>query len=164
MFLKFSGGFLFCFLEFTRKNPYKLLFTHVFMNSYKEMLDEAYKTVVRTEVAERFEIPKVKGHHAGVRTVINNFGQIANHLGREGGHFSKALARSLASSSEIQGDRLTLSRKLTSKDVNSKIKDYVKEFVLCSKCKKPDTELIEEKGKSFIHCLACGNKREVHKI
>jgi len=74
------------------------------------------------------------------------------------------LAKSLASSSEISGDRLTLSRKLSSKDVNAKIEDYVKEFVLCSKCKKPDTELLEEGGKSFIHCLACGNKREVHKI
>jgi translation initiation factor 2 subunit 2 len=134
------------------------------MANYEEMLDEAYKTVVRTEVTERFEVPKVKGHHAGVRTIIDNFGQIADYLGRDRNHFVKALAKSLASSSEIQGDRATLSRKLASKDVNNKVEDYVKEFVLCAKCKKPDTELVEEKGKSFIHCLACGNKREVHKI
>jgi translation initiation factor 2 subunit 2 len=149
---------------FTRKNPYKGRFTRVFMASYEQMLDEAYKSVVRTEVAERFEIPNVKGHHMGVRTVIDNFGQIANHIRRETGHFAKALGRSLASSADVQGDKLTLSRKLSSKDVNVKIEDYVKEFVLCNKCKKPDTELIEEGGKSFIHCLACGEKREVHKI
>jgi len=134
------------------------------MTNYEEMLDEAYKTVVRTEVAERFEVLKVKGHHAGVRTVVDNFGAIANHIRRETGHFSKALAKSLASSSEVAGERLTLSRKLSSKDINKKVEDYVKEFVLCKKCTKPDTELVEEKGKSFIHCLACGNKREVHKI
>jgi translation initiation factor 2 subunit 2 len=134
------------------------------MASYEEMLDEAYKTVVRTEVAERFEVPKVKGHHAGIRTVIDNFGQIVGHIRRDSGHFAKALAKSLASSSEIKGERLTLSRKLSSKDINVKISDYVREFVLCRKCKKPDTELIEEKSKSFIHCLACGEKREVHKI
>lgn len=134
------------------------------MATYEEMLDEAYKTVERTEVAERFEIPKVKGHHAGIRTIIDNFGQIVSHIRRDANHFAKALAKSLASSSEISGDRLTLSRKLSSKDVNAKVEDYVKEFVLCAKCKKPDTELMEEGGKVFIHCLACGNKREVHKI
>jgi putative translation initiation factor aIF-2 beta subunit len=134
------------------------------MASYEQMLEEAYENVVRTEVAERFEVPKVKGHHAGVRTVIDNFGQIVSHIRRDANHFAKALAKSLASSSEIKGDRLTLSRKLSSKDVNAKVDSYVKEFVLCAKCKKPDTELVEEGGKSFIHCLACGNKREVHKI
>ena len=134
------------------------------MANYDEMLEEAYKKVVRTEVAERFEIPKVKGHHAGIRTIIDNFGQIVSHIRRDAGHFSKALAKSLASSLKIKGDRLILSRKLSSKDINQKIEDYVNEFILCSKCKKPDTELIEEKGKCFVHCLACGNKREVHKI
>ncbi len=134
------------------------------MATYEEMLDAAYESVVRTEVAQRFEVPKVKGHHAGIRTIIDNFGQIVNHIRRDSSHFSKALAKSLASSSEISGDRLTLSRKLSSKEVNQKIEDYVKEFVLCRKCKKPDTELLEEGGKSFIHCLACGEKREVHKV
>jgi putative translation initiation factor aIF-2 beta subunit len=134
------------------------------MKSYEEMLNDAYKKVTRTEIAERFEIPKVKGHHAGVRTIITNFNQIVAHIRRNADHFTKALAKSLASSFETKGERLILSRKLSSKEINQKIEDYVKEFVLCAKCKKPDTELIEEKGKTFIHCLACGNKREVHKI
>ena len=72
--------------------------------------------------------------------------------------------KELASQGEIKGDRLILSRKLASKDINAKIEKYVNRFVLCPKCEKPDTELSEEGGKTFLRCLACGEKQEVHKI
>ena len=39
-----------------------------------------------------------------------------------------------------------------------------KKLSTCPKCKKPDTELEEDKGKAFLRCLACGEKHEVHKI
>jgi len=76
----------------------------------------------------------------------------------------KFLTKELASSGELKGDRLILSRKLPSKEVNEKIERYVNRFVLCPKCKKPDTELEEDKGKAFLRCLACGEKYEVYRI
>jgi translation initiation factor 2 subunit 2 len=134
------------------------------MVGYEDMLDEAYKNVEVTEEVSRFEIPKVQGLHSGTKTILSNFGQIVSHIRREPSHLSKALSKDLASQGEIQGDRLILSRKLSSKDVNEKIGKYVNEFVICPKCKKPDTELKEDGNKVFLHCLACGEKREVHKI
>jgi len=50
---------------------------------------------------------------------------------------------------------------LNSAKVNDKIESYVKEFVLCTECKKPDTEIITEKGIKFKHCLACGAKSPI---
>ena len=133
--------------------------------NYEELLNEAYETVeVNEEKTERFEVVKVKGHHEGTKTIISNFGQIASHIRRTPAHLLKFLGKELASQGEISGDRLILSRKLPSKDINEKIEKYVREYVVCPKCKKPDSELKEDGGKTFMHCLACGEKREVHRI
>jgi len=146
-----------------RINSYKGGFHKDFMD-YESLLEEAYENVEATSESDRFEILKVKGHHEGIRTVISNFGQVATSLRRAPEHLLKFLTKELASSGEIKGDRLILSRKLSSKDVNEKIEKYTNKFVLCQKCKKPDTELSEESGKSLLRCLACGEKYEVHKI
>ncbi|MFH1521572.1 MAG: translation initiation factor IF-2 subunit beta [archaeon] len=132
--------------------------------NYEALLDEAYKNVKATIECGRFEILKVKGHHEGTRTIISNFMQVAMCVRRTPEHLLKFLTKELASSGEIKGDRLILSRKLSSKDINEKIERYVNRFVLCPKCKKPDSELNEEGGKVFLRCLACGEKREVQKI
>ena len=58
------------------------------MDDYKKLLQEVRKNLPEHIFQkERFEIPKVKGHIQGNRTVISNFLQIASTLGREpGGH------------------------------------------------------------------------------
>ena len=132
--------------------------------SYEDLLDEAYENVEVSSESERFEIVKVQGHHEGVRTVISNFGKVAACLRRDSPHLLKFLGKELGIQGEIKGDRLILSRKLSSKDVNAKIEKYAKGYVICPKCGKPDTELDEESGKLFVRCLACGNKNEVHKF
>ncbi|MCH7850656.1 MAG: translation initiation factor IF-2 subunit beta [Nanoarchaeota archaeon] len=131
---------------------------------YESLLEEAYENVTAVELCERFEVLGVKGHHEGVRTVITNFLQVAACIRRPAAHLMKFLSKELASSAEVSRDRLILSRKLSSKVVNKKIEKYVNLFVLCSNCKKPDTELNESGGKMYLRCLACGNKVEVHKI
>ena len=132
--------------------------------NYETLLDKAYENVKTTVECGRFEILKVKGHHEGTRTVISNFMQVAMCVRRTPEHLLKFLTKELASSGEIKKERLILSRRLPSKDINEKIERYVNQFVLCPKCKKPDTELNEEKGKMFLRCLACGNRQEVQKI
>lgn len=134
--------------------------------SYEDLLDEAYEKVEVNEEAcdGRFDILKVKGHHEGVRTVISNFLRVAECLRRRPEHLLKFLGKELGIQGEISRDRAILSRKVSSKDVNSKVEKYAKIYVICGKCGKPDTELDDESGKMFVRCLACGDKREVHKI
>lgn len=131
---------------------------------YETLLNEAYENVEATEEVERFEILKVKGHHEGTRTILSNFAQVVANIRRSPEHLLKFLSKELASQCEVKGDRLILSRRLASKDINDKIEKYVNKFVLCPKCAKPDTELSEEGNKAFLKCLACGEKYEVHKI
>ena len=130
---------------------------------YDKLLDQAYKEVkqVSAKDSERFEIPKIEGYFEGKKTLLTNFTQIANHLRRNPEHLQKFLLRELATSGNIEGDRLVLNNKVPSAKINQKVEEYVKEFVLCKECKKPDTELTKEDRLTFIHCLACGAKHAV---
>lgn len=132
------------------------------MTEYEKLLEDAYGKIKTTDKTnDRFEIPKIEGHFEGRKTILTNFSQIAAHLRRKPEHFQKFLLKELAASGQREGDRLVLNIKVPSEKINKKIEDYVKEFVLCRECKKPDTELIREDRISFVHCLACGAKHSV---
>ena len=136
------------------------------METYEQLLEKAYKKVKVVQTSsERFEIPKVEGMVSGKNTIITNITPIANYIRRPLEHLAKSLQKELAVSGKIENGRLILNTKLNSEKVNEKIQSYTKEFVICPECKKPDTEIISEKGIKFKHCLACGAKSPIkHKI
>ena len=109
----------------------------------------------------RFEIPKVKGHVQGNKTIISNFKQIAETLGRKTSHLLKFILKELATPGELKPKGLILGRKVPSSMVNSKIRDYAEKFVLCPACGKPDTKLIEENKILKLKCTACGGETRV---
>ncbi len=126
---------------------------------YEQLLTEAYKEVkVAAASSKRFEIPKVKGMVNGKNTIVTNILEIASYIRRPVEQLAKFLQKELATPGKIENNRLILNAKLNSNKINEKIELYVKEFVLCHECKKPDTEIISEKGIKFKHCLACGAK------
>ncbi|MFH1503468.1 MAG: translation initiation factor IF-2 subunit beta [Candidatus Diapherotrites archaeon] len=132
------------------------------MENYEKLLDEAYTKVKVVEGREgRFEIPKIEGHIEGKKTILTNFMQIASYLRRDVEHFQKFILKELATSGQKEGDRLVLNNKIPSAKINSRIEQYIKEFVICKECGKPDTELKRENRLTFLHCLACGAKHPV---
>jgi translation initiation factor 2 subunit 2 len=132
------------------------------MEDYEKLLDETYEKIKPiSHSGERFEIPKIEGHLEGTKTILTNIPQIVSYLRRDQDHFVKYLLKELATSGTIKNNILILQRKINSQKINEKIEDYIKEFVTCSQCGKPDTELLKDKGFLFIHCLACGAKHSV---
>lgn len=132
------------------------------MESYEELLDLAYKNLKPIEKSkERFEIPKIEGHIEGTKTILTNLQNISSYLRRNQEHLLKYLLKELATSGSIKNNRVILQRKISSQKINEKIENYSREFVICVQCSKPDTEIIKEKGFSFLHCLACGAKHSV---
>ncbi|HKL23961.1 MAG TPA: translation initiation factor IF-2 subunit beta [Candidatus Nanoarchaeia archaeon] len=125
---------------------------------YEKLLDNAYEKVEKTDEGGkgRFEIPKIEGHFQGKKTVLTNFFQISSFLGRSGEHFQKFISKELATSGYKSGERLILNNKIPRDKINKKIDEYVKEFVICRECGKPDTEIIKKGKISYVHCLACG--------
>ncbi|MEM2713669.1 MAG: translation initiation factor IF-2 subunit beta [Candidatus Pacearchaeota archaeon] len=131
---------------------------------YEEALEKAFKEIKPIQATERFELPSPEGFIEGIKTIITNFSTIASILKRPPEHIAKFLAKELASSFVIAQPRLILNRKLRLEKVNEKLQEYVKEYVICKQCGKPDTSLIKQDRLIMVHCMACGAKYVVPKI
>jgi len=130
---------------------------------YKKLLKQARKELPETATTtERFEIPKVKGHIQGNRTIITNFQQIATLFRRDQEHVLKYILKELATPGEIKkSGSVIIGTKVSAGRINEKIKEYAHEFVFCPECGKPDTKLEKDEKFTFIKCLACGAKNYV---
>ncbi|MEM4282264.1 MAG: translation initiation factor IF-2 subunit beta [Candidatus Woesearchaeota archaeon] len=129
---------------------------------YEQLLKRAQR-LMPSSVLERsrFEIPKVRGHIEGNKTVINNFLQIADVLRRDPEHILKFILRELATPGEIRKNVLVLGAKIAASRINEKIRQYADEFVFCHECGKPDTDLKKEVEFTYLVCSVCGAKRAV---
>ena len=129
---------------------------------YEKLLERAQERLPKkVKTTERFEIPKVKGHIEGNKTIITNFSQIVTTLRRDTKHMLKYLLRELAAPGNIDGPRLILGRKISSALINEKIQKYANEFVICKECGKPDTQITKEGGVLMLKCTACGAKHPI---
>jgi translation initiation factor 2 subunit 2 len=135
-----------------------------FVMEYEEALERAFRQIKPIEAVERFEIPKATGFVEGIKTIITNFSYIADMLKRPQEHIAKYLAKELATSFVIQKPRLILNRKLKIQQIDEKIEKYVREYVICKNCKKPDTSLVVQDKVTFLQCMACGSRYPVPKV
>ena len=129
---------------------------------YDKILEKARNSLPeKISNKERFEIPKVRGHIQGSKTVISNFNQIASAFGREQEQLLKYLQRELATPAEIDGPRLILGRKINASLINTKIEQFAKEYVICLECGKPDTIVVKEDKILMLKCTVCGAKHPI---
>ena len=130
--------------------------------NYEELLDQAIEKMPESvHERERFEIPKVKGHLEGNKTVLSNLAQIAGTLKRPIDHMFKFLLKELASPGTIKGQRAIFGAKFPSVKINEKIRKYAEELVLCKECGKPETTLKSDGNIVKLTCQACGTTYQV---
>lgn len=129
---------------------------------YEQLLDKAKEQLPEVEeAADRFVIPKVRGHKEGNKIVLSNFLQIAQTLRRDPRHLLKYVLRELASPGEIKNQLVIIGAKVGSTKINEKIEAYANEYVFCKECGKPDTKLKREGDYLFMVCQACGARQSV---
>jgi translation initiation factor 2 subunit 2 len=135
------------------------------MKSYEEMLKEAEEKISRKESKEsRLEIPKPQITVQGTRTFITNFTEITETVRRDPKHLSKFLFRELAKPGYFDGTRLILQGVVMRDLIEKKIEAYIKEFLYCKECNRPDTHF--EKGDRiiFLKCEACGARYAIRHV
>lgn len=133
---------------------------------YEKLLKRAKEKLPEVqEIAERFDIPNVKGHIQGNKTIISNFNEVADTLRRPARHIMKYLSKELAAKAALKQDQfLIFNTKLPAARINEKVHDYTHEYVICKTCGKPDTS-IEKIGQAiFQKCQACGSQRPLKRI
>ena len=124
---------------------------------YKSLLKNAKDNLPEIEKSEeRFQIPKVKGHIQGVKTVISNMNQIADAVHRPIKHILKFLTRELATTAEQVKALVIFGSKISAAKINEKIESYANEFVICKECNKPDSKLSKDGDIYYFKCQACG--------
>jgi len=132
---------------------------------YETLLNKAYEKLPKKEkYLDRFEIPIVESVVQGNQTIIKNFSQICEMLRRDPQHLLKFLTKELATPANFDGSRIILQTKIPQGLIQKKLESYVKEYVICKECGRPDTSLIRKDRIFFLNCDACGAKSSVKSI
>ena len=129
---------------------------------YLKMLDRVYsKLPKKTLEYKRFELPEPLCTVAGSKTVLHNFKEICDRLNRDPKHVMKFLTRELATLGVAEGSRAVFQGRFSEDTFKRLIQRYVKDFVVCPVCKRPDTRIVKEKKFTFLICEACGAKSSI---
>lgn len=127
--------------------------------NYEDMLKKGKEELPDvTSEKERFNIPNVRGHVEGNKTIVNNFTEITKVLRRNTEHVLKYVLKELATPGEMRKNAVIFGSKISASKVNEKIVQYADKFVVCKECGKPDTKLTKEGEIYFLKCQACGAK------
>ena len=127
------------------------------------MLKEAKESLPEPKKGgERFEIPNVRGQIEGSKTIVSNFYQIADVLGRKPQHLLKYVLKELATPGTFRGQAVIFGSKMSASKINEKISQYAEEFVFCKECSKPDTKMTKEGDIYYLRCQVCGARYSFH--
>jgi translation initiation factor 2 subunit 2 len=133
--------------------------------NYEELLKRAYSQIPQISLKrERLQLPKINLSVIGMRTIIYNFKEIADALGRDPQHLLKFLTRETATAATLQESRAIFKGKFSHETFERLIQRYIESFVICPVCKRPDTNIVKEKRLSFLVCEACGAKSPVQQL
>jgi len=121
------------------------------------LLERAIKQLPETVKSEgRFTVPKAQVFYEGNRTIIRNWKELEDTLRREGSYILKFLTHELATAGTITGLRAILQGKFPISQIDGTIERYAKDYVICSACKRPDTEIVRKDKLVLLVCHACG--------
>ena len=129
------------------------------MSDYDKLLDRAIDQLPQKVFeTKRFSVPKAYSVIQGNRTIIQNFKDITEALNRDPQHVLKFLLRELGTAGNLEGSRAILQGNFTHYLINERIDDYVKRFIMCHECNRPDTKIVREDRVFLLKCEACGAK------
>jgi translation initiation factor 2 subunit 2 len=133
--------------------------------NYRELLDRA-RSQLPSDIHEhkRFEVPTPRSHVVGMRTILSNFKEICEALNRDPRHVLKFFSGEMATAATMQRNRAIFQGKFGYDTFERLIQRYVKEFVVCPVCTRPDTKIVKDKRFLFLVCEACGARSSISNL
>jgi len=133
------------------------------MDSYDDLLNKAYAELPDKAKShdERFEIPVLDSIQQGTKTIVKNFASFCEKIRREPQYVAKFMSREFAVPTSLEGSSLILHSKFNTKIINEKLQKYVKKYVVCPECFKPDTKILEQDRIKLLVCEACGARTSI---
>lgn len=129
---------------------------------YKELLERA-QSQLPTDISEhkRFEVPQPRSFINGMRTILANFKEISDSLNRDPRHVLKFFSKEMATAATMQRNRAIFQGKFYPDTFERLTQRYIKEFVVCPVCTRPDTKIVKDKRFLFLVCEACGARSSI---
>ena len=118
----------------------------------------------QNDIFYRYKMPEVIVRQQGAFYAFLNVDDIMAEKGginRPLSDMQKFLNKNLHTSFTYKNKSLITSAPITKESVQNVIFDYIKKFILCTKCSSPETIINKVKNKSFNVCKACGNSDEL---
>ena len=129
---------------------------------YKELLKRAHeKFPPELLKKERFEMPVFQSYTVGMRTIVRNFGSVAESLRRDPQHLLKFLTKEMATAATLEGGRAIFQGRFPNETLQHLLSRYAERFVVCPVCKSYDTKIVKERRLFFLRCEACGARSSV---
>lgn len=106
---------------------------------------------------------KIEGKGNGIKTVVVNLSSVANSLARPGSYVIKYFGFELGAQTNIDpaDDRWIINGAHDAAKLQDYLDGFIKKFVLCGKCKNPETEVQIKDGNITLDCKACGQRTNV---
>lgn len=106
---------------------------------------------------------KIEGKGNGIKTVVTNLSSIASSLAREGNIVIKYFGFELGAqtNSNPADDRWIINGAHEASKLQDSLDGFINKFVLCKKCKNPETDFVFKDGRILLDCKACGQRSNV---
>jgi translation initiation factor 5 len=106
---------------------------------------------------------KIEGKGNGIKTVIVNLSSVALSLARPGSYVIKYLGFELGAQTTINpaDDRWIINGAHEASKLQDYLDGFINKFVLCKKCKNPETDVVIKDGNIVLDCKACGQRSNV---
>lgn len=106
---------------------------------------------------------KIEGKGNGIKTVIVNLSSVAASLARPGDYVIKYFGFELGAqtNSSPADDRWIINGAHEASKLQDYLDGFINRFVLCKKCKNPETVVVIKDGRILLDCKACGQRSDV---
>jgi translation initiation factor 5 len=105
---------------------------------------------------------KIEGKGNGIKTVIPNLQSVAQSLARPPNYVIKFFGFELGAQTnkDPKDDRWIINGAHDASKLQDHLDGFINKFVLCKKCKNPETEIHIKDGRILLDCKACGQRSE----
>ncbi|KAF2734767.1 hypothetical protein EJ04DRAFT_563910 [Polyplosphaeria fusca] len=106
---------------------------------------------------------KIEGKGNGIKTVIVNLSSVAQSLARPPSYVIKYFGFELGAQTNTSptDDRWIINGAHDASKLQDYLDGFISKFVLCKKCKNPETDVIIKDGHIVLDCKACGQRSDV---
>ncbi|KAJ6168751.1 hypothetical protein N7497_001594 [Penicillium chrysogenum] len=106
---------------------------------------------------------KVEGKGNGIKTVVVNLNSVAQSLSRPPAYLIKYFGFELGAQANAKpsDDRWIINGSHDAPKLQDYLDGFISKFVLCKKCKNPETDVIIKDERITLDCKACGQRSDV---